>query len=296
MDPVFRIDEEFKRLHRNLTEEERSQLWADLNAHGILSPLIVWREKRILLDGHNRDAWAQSKKVASGPVKLLSFPDRTAAMQWAIGLQLGRRNLTPDEASLLRGKAYNLQKKPEGRPGKRNQSDLVNGQTAKRLAKDYGVGEATIKRDGKFAAAVETIAEHVPEIEVLVNNGRCPIPRGTLVEAAERISCDPQFAIELREQLQPAAASKEHKTKPRVEKETDEEADRQARFNRVRYLASDLFRCSIGLDELGSKARREYWLSSPTVTDITRKALVNLQSDVNSWLGEINELARTETA
>jgi hypothetical protein len=57
---------------------------------------------------------------------------------------LGKRNVTPEEASYLRGKRYNAEKKRGGRPvGKLPQSE---GETADRLADEYHVGRATAGR------------------------------------------------------------------------------------------------------------------------------------------------------
>jgi hypothetical protein len=101
----------------------------------------------------------------------LSFPNREAAADWIDANQLGRRNLTPDQASLIRGRRYNRAKKAEGRPQKLDQNDLVSGPTADRLAAQHGVSGPTIKRDGQFAAAVETLKTVVPGIETLVMAG-----------------------------------------------------------------------------------------------------------------------------
>ena len=70
--------------------------------------------------------------------------------------KLSRRNLTPEAASYLRGRRYNAEKLEPGRPEKGDQSDPVK--TSDRLAEEFKVGSATIKRDGKFAEAVDLIA------------------------------------------------------------------------------------------------------------------------------------------
>jgi hypothetical protein len=48
----------------------------------------------------------------------ISLPDRDAALDWIDTNQLARRNLTPDQASLLRGRRYNRMKKREGAQGR----------------------------------------------------------------------------------------------------------------------------------------------------------------------------------
>lgn len=68
--------------------------------------------------------------------------------------QLGRRNLRPEQMSLLRGRRYNRTKKTHG--GQRESSPQNDDlKTAERLAQQHGVSKATIERDGKFAEAVE---------------------------------------------------------------------------------------------------------------------------------------------
>jgi hypothetical protein len=72
-------------------------------------------------------------------------------MDWIDANQLGRRNLTPDQMSYIRGRLYNRTKKAGGgRTGR----DLSGGQsdhpkTAETLAAKHGVSEKTIRRDGK---------------------------------------------------------------------------------------------------------------------------------------------------
>jgi DNA-binding XRE family transcriptional regulator len=76
---------------------------------------------------------------------------------WIINNQLGRRNLTPEQTSYLRGKRYNLEKLRVGRPlDKLDQNDPIS--TADRLADEYKVSAPTIKRDGQFAEAVDTLS------------------------------------------------------------------------------------------------------------------------------------------
>ena len=67
--------------------------------------------------------------------------------------KLGRRNLTPDQMSLLRGRRYNRVKKIQGGTGANQYVQIgqndTSANTADRLAKEHGVSSATIKRDGK---------------------------------------------------------------------------------------------------------------------------------------------------
>src|SRR5690554_2508729 len=148
----IRIDEEFKALIPPLAEQERQQLEDNLKADGCRDPLVVW--DGVLLDGHNRHEICTRLGIEFR-VSELDLPDRAAAMDWMDANQLGRRNLSPEQMSLLRGRIYNRSKKAandggKGRPRSVDQND-PRLSTAESLAEKHGVSAPTIKRDGKFA-------------------------------------------------------------------------------------------------------------------------------------------------
>ncbi len=113
----------------------------------------------ILLDGHNRYEICQQHGVEFSTVDL-ELPDRQAAINWIINNQLGRRNLHPDQASYLRGKRYNGEKITQGTRNQHTEKDQNDPfqPTADRLATEYKVSAPTIKRDGQYAAAVDSLA------------------------------------------------------------------------------------------------------------------------------------------
>jgi hypothetical protein len=156
-----RVDSEFAALIPPLSKEELQRLELSLLKEGCRDPLIVWKEEGILLDGHNR---LNLCKKHDTPFRTheVSLPSRDAARSYVVELQLGRRNLNPEAASYLRGKRYEGEKQPLGgdrtSEGAVDQNDRLD--TAKRLAQEYKVGEATIRRDAKFVRAVDGIVEN----------------------------------------------------------------------------------------------------------------------------------------
>src|SRR5262245_42040142 len=176
------IDPELRALCPPLSDEERAQLEANLLADGCRDPLAVWRPEEpdgpvVLLDGHNRYGICLKHGLTFTTVAI-PLDSREAAMDWMITNQLGRRNLTPEQKSYLRGKRYNREK----RQGER--TDLTSGDnhqksdtTSKALAVEYGVGRATIERDGAFAEgldALKTIREDLPRTVGQAFIGRAP--------------------------------------------------------------------------------------------------------------------------
>ena len=117
----------------------------------------------ILLDGHNRYEICKKHGIDFDITPIDCF-DRQDALNWIINNQLGRRNLHPDQASYLRGKRYNGEKLTKADAGaiggsSKDQNDpCLPESTADRLATEYKVSAPTIKRDGQYAAAVDTLA------------------------------------------------------------------------------------------------------------------------------------------
>lgn len=179
------IDAEFAGLIPPLTAEERQQLETNIIEHGgARDPLVVWDSgaKQTLLDGHNRYEICTRLDLPYN-VERLEFEGREAAADWIDRNQLGRRNLKPEQLSLLRGRRYNRTKKP-GRPSEQpGQNVRVSAES---LAAEHGVNEKTIRRDGEFADAVETLG-----IEHEVVSGKLDIPKRDIVAAAKALPDEP---------------------------------------------------------------------------------------------------------
>lgn len=179
------IREDFRTLIPPLSESELDQLHKSLDGHGCRDPLVVWRKKGVLLDGHNRYAYCQEHGIPFQTVEV-SCSDENVAKNWIIHNQLGRRNLHPDQASLLRGKLYNARKKEKPNPEGKNQHSEVKYQsdnqptTAEQVAKETGVSAPTVMRDAQFAAAAEKLG-----VEQKVMDGSEKRSRKEIVSAAK---------------------------------------------------------------------------------------------------------------
>ena len=163
------IDREFQKLIRPLSMEEREELRVSLSRCGLLSPLIVWKTggKTILVDGHNRLSLWKEHKGFNEEYELktheLPFSSKGVAKEWILHNQLGRRNLSPDDFTLLVGRLYNQSKTTQGGDKKsKGQVDTLID-TAEKVAAKTGVSPATVKRAGKLAAKVDEIQAAQPE-------------------------------------------------------------------------------------------------------------------------------------
>ena len=163
------IDEEFQSLIPPLTDFERLQLGETLEKEGCRDPLITWNG--ILIDGHNRHEICERLGLEYTTREIV-LSDRDSVKQWMYRNQLGRRNLSPVDASELRGLMYNARKKTKGGDRKSKvQNDPLIESTAEVVAKETGVSAATIKRDGEYAEAVDEVAKTDPAIRSKVRKG-----------------------------------------------------------------------------------------------------------------------------
>jgi len=184
-----RIDTEFASLIPPLTPDEQAGLEASLLAEGCRDALIIWQETGLLLDGHNRLRVCEAHGI---PFKTttISLPDREAALDWIDANQLGRRNLCPDAAALLRGRRYNRTKKAHGGDRRSEQAAAESSgqsdhlKSADALAAEHGVSPRTVRRDGEFAAAVDSLKATEPEIEQQVLAGE--VSRADVVRRNKR--------------------------------------------------------------------------------------------------------------
>jgi N6-adenosine-specific RNA methylase IME4 len=126
----------------------------------------------ILIDGHNRYDICTRNNLPFETV-WVQFENRDAAMDWMDANQLGRRNLTNDQRSILRGRRYNRTKKAPNRPLKNvEEVATLPERTAETIAKQHGVSERTIRSDGKKAEAIEKLALTNPEAAKAVTDGK----------------------------------------------------------------------------------------------------------------------------
>jgi site-specific DNA-cytosine methylase len=158
----IKINPSFEALIPPLSSEEFAQLEQNCIEHGIIDPLVVWAktpDEHYLVDGHNRFRIAKKHNLSFETHELNDFADEDEAMDWMDKNQLGRRNLSQDMMSYIRGRMYERTKKAAHRPEKGGQN--VPLKTAEKIAEQTGVTDRTIKRDAQYFKAVEKIAEQM---------------------------------------------------------------------------------------------------------------------------------------
>lgn len=155
---TFAVDPEFRDLLPRLTKDERELLKRQIRREGrLLSPLVVWAEANLLIDGHHRselvdELRSEGVEIEQPPIAYKSFRHRLAVIRWMVNNQNARRNWTVAEraAAVLRNRELidrlRREAKERQRGGKRLSPASPSGDTRKMLARLAGVGEGTISR------------------------------------------------------------------------------------------------------------------------------------------------------
>lgn len=164
----LKVNSAFQSLIPLQSKGELLALEQSIEAEGCRDPLLIWKGRNTVLDGHTRrELCMKHKKQVK--VQEVELPDDKAAIEFILQIQRQRRNLTREAMSYFRGVEYNAIKKERGgsKPGRRSkgQSDPMSS-TAAKLAEKYGVSEKTIKRDAIFAQVVEKIVSEYGNEEI----------------------------------------------------------------------------------------------------------------------------------
>lgn len=240
------VDNEFQNLIEPLSAEEYAQLEANIVTEGCRDALVVWQNT--LLDGHNRYQICTERGIDFAIVSL-ELDSREAAINWIIDNQLGRRNLTPEQRLHLIGKRYNNEKKEIANASGVNQYDkkVVGAQfepqpkTAAKIAQQYNVSRETVKRAGKYAEAVDNIAEIAPAAKAEILQGKSELTQaevsafsGATEDKAQRIKRQLEELIEQGVEERKAftqvakQVAKEDKADKKAKREADIQAQREA--------------------------------------------------------------------
>lgn len=169
------IDSEFESVCSPLTDDEFTQLEENILSDGeVTDPLVVWNN--ILIDGHHRRQIILKHPELPFTIRDVVFNNRYDAIVWICKNQAGRRNLAPDQVTYLLGKRYAAEKHTNGATdgfrGNRyvlvvDQNDqlLKPESTCARIAKEYGLGEATVRRAEQFSNGVDAAEAACPGVK-----------------------------------------------------------------------------------------------------------------------------------
>jgi len=167
---------ELEQLIPPLLGDELGQLEQNIIREGCREALLVWQTTEeiinsagkntdavfVLIDGHNRYNICKKHGIAF-KIHLVDFKSLYDVRQYMIDNQLGRRNLSREQVSYLRGMKYLTEKKEKGKyerldhKGQNVPYDKETVSTSEKLGERFKVSAKTIKRDAEFASGLEKL-------------------------------------------------------------------------------------------------------------------------------------------
>jgi hypothetical protein len=184
---------ELKSFIPSLQAAEYEQLETNIQKDGCRESLLIWQTTQgivdgsnndspinVLVDGHNRYAICQ-KNTIDYKITLREFSSLEAVRDFMIDNQLGRRNLTPEQTSYLRGLKYRNERQAAGRPvvdgnsspQEKDEHSLAQ-RTQDRLAKEFNVSPRTIHRDREFSEGIDKLS---PDVKQEVLKGKLKVSK-----------------------------------------------------------------------------------------------------------------------
>lgn len=194
LNPILKINPEFKDLIRPLRKKELLQLEENLLADGCREPIITWNG--FIVDGHNRYELCSKHNI---PFKVIEkeFDSKEEVIAWICANQLGRRNISEETRKYLIGLQYETEKIiVKNRRGK-NQYTLLEDlededetekppthQTAQKLADEHHISYGTVQKYASYTRALEHLKEIEPEIVPKILSGKYKISHRNVINLA----------------------------------------------------------------------------------------------------------------
>ncbi|GAB3048275.1 hypothetical protein GCM10027185_60150 [Spirosoma pulveris] len=189
---------ELQALIPELQKSEYEQLEDNIRKEGCRDSLLIWQTTKgtiegsandspvnILVDGHNRYSICKKHNI-DFKVVLREFLNLQAVRDFMINNQLGRRNLTPEQTSYLRGLKYRNERQTAGRPiqDENIEEQSIAQRTQDRLAKEFNVSPRTIHRDREYSEGIDKLT---PDLKQDVLSGKQKVAK-ELIRSVGRVS------------------------------------------------------------------------------------------------------------
>lgn len=189
---------ELRSLIPNLQKSEYEQLETNIRKDGCRDSLLIWQTTQgtidenendspvnVLVDGHNRYSICKNHSI-DFKVMVREFLNMQAVRDFMIDNQLGRRNLTPEQTSYLRGLKYRNERQTAGRPIQEGNVDeqSIAQRTQDRLAKEFKVSPRTIHRDREYSEGIDKLT---PDLKQEVLSGKQKVAK-ELIRSVGRVS------------------------------------------------------------------------------------------------------------
>ena len=199
------VDPELESLIPPLSEEQYKALEASILNEGCRDPIVLWKEKGVIIDGHHRFSICRRNQKEFHLIEL-SFPDKEAVKAWMAENQLLlRRNANDPTTWYLRGIWYEAHRNTHGgdRKSQSKPHDEVlispSKSTSQLGAEKFGVSPATIERDVQYKRAVDALTRLGGiQVRTVLLSGKIELKKAELIALFKQAGHQPEaFASKL---------------------------------------------------------------------------------------------------
>jgi hypothetical protein len=211
------ILDEFKDLIPPLLESEFLSLKDNLQKHGCKDPLKIWQTNNpvinregdsdqaiyVLIDGHNRFQLCNELQIPFN-IQIDNFESLKEVRDFMIDFQLSRRNITPQQASYLRGIRYNTEKKEvsDNLKPSQNETILPNGQNVHLAKSKDSFDNFEVKNDDNLPNGQNVhLAKSDDNSEIFEVNSDDNLPNGQNVHLAKSDESSENFKVKSDDNL-----------------------------------------------------------------------------------------------
>lgn len=173
------IDPEFESVIPPLAQLEFDQLQKNIfEDKEVYHPIIVWGHT--IVDGHKRYKILKENPQIPFRTRKLEFADKYEAIAWICKNQIGRRNLSDAQMTILIGRQYESEKMSHGGvrtcrgEGARPQNEVLlsgSNMTARKIAEEHRISRASVERAGEYVKALDIAKKHDANIEKDIMSG-----------------------------------------------------------------------------------------------------------------------------
>jgi len=175
----LQINEEFKQLIPQLSQEELVGLENSLKLEGCRDPLVVWHNT--IIDGHHRYAICIKHSISFNIIEKMELETELDVKLWMINNQFSRRNLTNiQKAELAIEMEKTEQVQAKARQGARN--DLKNDNIPPDLGECSRQGESLVAAAKAVGLSYETVRKTKPS-KLIINEIIEAEARASLIDA-----------------------------------------------------------------------------------------------------------------
>ena len=290
----LKIDPEFQGKIPPLTDDEFKQLRENIINDGeVYEPICVWNGT--IVDGHNR--WKIIQEFPDIPfrIKEMIFNDKWEAFDWMYSKQLGRRNLTDEQRTMIIGQMYEARKNSHGGDRKSNGKNYhLKNPTAEAIGYELGISEKTVRSAANFTKGIDALSEVSKEAADKVLKGNSGASKEKIMElrtaseeerkeVAEKIL---NGSIKKRKQIDPSERAKNKQLDATIQ----ESVEAVRGESKCEYtLADALDELSVIEREFLGKVRRVFEIRQDLIkgNDLVRNIVNTWKFDIETLKGEI---------